>query len=213
METLQIRTLIQSGMNAGNVVVLVVPAEHAQALFSTAPAGPPSIPDFTPDLDLDTYIEKYEPGISVSTVRQRCADGWFPDTTLPDGTTVPGAYLNRNRQWRITLAGVREAQRLDREANRVAPAAPHEVHEPNLLDAVITQGDSTEIAAEAAHLPSPGSESVGSGETAAQPRASRTSGGKAAGTRKKARSESAAPNALRGAGEQRAWRRIRGLPS
>ncbi len=118
IEQHQLGHIFQAGLSNGSVVVLVVPAEHARALFMPAQVAAPMQTEFQPDIDLETYIAKYEPTVSLSTVRQRCADGWFPDTFQQDGNLVPGAYRNRNGHWRVTVAGIMAAQRLDREAHR-----------------------------------------------------------------------------------------------
>lgn len=70
-----------------------------------------------PELDflLPEYRERFAPQVSENTLRDWCADGYFPDTGAGE-TAVPGAYKDILNRWRITREGIAERQRLDRMA-------------------------------------------------------------------------------------------------
>lgn len=186
-------------------------------MFGATPAKLPDDSPFTPDIDLETYIAKYEPDLSVSTVRQRCADGWFPDTVLPDGNVVPGAYRNRNGHWRVTLAGITEAQRLDREANRAPsisagaefPLKPVRTHAiPDERCASESSGGPQRFAVE------PEAKAEQCTESPSRPKSAKARSPKGGGNGNRTSSPAGASKRPgQGVGEERRWRVIRGVPS
>lgn len=112
----QLQAALAGGIHAGNVVVMILPAEVVGAMFGSHPERRSGQPDPERDFTVAQYLRQYEPGLSENRIREQCGEGYFPVTLAEDGTEVPGAYLDSHGHWRITREGIAERQRRDRQA-------------------------------------------------------------------------------------------------
>ena len=112
----QLQAALAGGIDTGNVVVVILPAEAVGAVFGSRPESRAGAPDPERDFTVAEYQRRYEPELSANRIREQCGEGYFPATIAEDGTEVPGAYLDSRRQWRITREGIAERQRRDRQA-------------------------------------------------------------------------------------------------
>lgn len=96
-----------------SVVVLIVPANSIGDIFRDSGPGDDG---FTQDLGIPEYQARFESKLSLSRIREICAEGAFPDSVDESGETVPGAYKDSKGEWKITMAGIRARQRKEREA-------------------------------------------------------------------------------------------------
>ena len=95
-----------------SVLVMVIPTSRINDVFGgSEPIGDP----YTPDLKIAEYKAQFEPELSLSRIRELCAEGAFPDSENESGEVVPGAYKNSKDEWQITMAGIVARQRRERE--------------------------------------------------------------------------------------------------
>jgi hypothetical protein len=191
----QLRTALAGGIDTGNVVVMILPAELVPAVFGSRVGSPSSGPDPERDFTVAEYRRRYEPELSASRIREQCGEGFFPTSLADDGTEVPGAYRDSRGQWRITREGIAERQRRDRQASLEqargrysdrdsAVASVHPLsHGDQRVSEEATGGRTAEVP-----IPAPSAESQ-----------ARKSGGRAAASRRV------------GGKPVRSWREVRGI--